>query len=227
MVDILAFGAHPDDVEFGCGAILAKMAKEGKSVAIVDLTCGDKGTNGTVEIRKKEGEKAAAVIGATREFLQFRDCEVQDSYEGRLEIVRVIRTYRPKLVIAPICIGEQNHPDHIACGKLVRAAVRYANFKNILPQINTHKCEGVLHYPGPCDDKVNFIIDVTPYYDLWKEMMGAHQSQFKTFDYIDWNVKRAARLGVMIQVPFAQGLIALNPVIVDDVMTICRGSKEL
>jgi LmbE family N-acetylglucosaminyl deacetylase len=124
--DIMAIGAHPDDIEFGCGGILAKMAAEGKKVLLVDLTSGEKGTNGTKEIRQLEGHEAAKTIGAERIFLDFKDCEIFDTYEGRLKLVEIIRTYRPSLVIAPLWKGEMNHPDHIATGLMARAAFRYA-----------------------------------------------------------------------------------------------------
>src|ERR1700733_8957745 len=114
MVDILVFGAHPDDIEFGCGGILAKMAAQGKSIVMVDLSLGDKGTYGYPEERRQEGEQAAAAIGATRVVLNFKDCEIFDTYEGRLQFVKVIRQYKPRLVLAPMWEGTGNHPDHLA-----------------------------------------------------------------------------------------------------------------
>lgn len=120
MTDILAFGAHPDDIEFGCGAILAKMAAEGKKIVMVDLTLGDKSTNGSPEKRAKEGENAAGLIGAKRVYLDFFDCEIIDTYEGRVKLVKVIREHKPRLVIASMWKGEQNHPDHISCEKMER-----------------------------------------------------------------------------------------------------------
>ncbi|SCA64141.1 hypothetical protein SCG7086_CF_00050 [Chlamydiales bacterium SCGC AG-110-P3] len=105
MVDILAIGAHPDDIEFGCGGIIAHQAALGYSIVMVDLTLGQKGTNGTPEQRRQEGINAAEVIGAKRLFLDFEDCQVYDTYEGRLKIVEVIRTYKPRLVLAPYWKG--------------------------------------------------------------------------------------------------------------------------
>lgn len=226
MVDILAFGAHPDDVEFGAGAILAKMASYGKSIAIVDLTLGDKGTNGSPPIRKKEGEKAAQYIGATRDFLGFSDTEVEDTYAATLKLVEVIRELRPSLVLAPFWEGVQNHPDHIACGKLARKACRFAAFSKILPELEAWRPDGILHYPGPSLENINILVDVTPFVDVWKKMMGAHESQMKTFDYLEWNLKRAEALGVRIGSSFAQGLIASNPIVVEDIMDVARGVRE-
>lgn len=227
MVDILAIGAHPDDVEFACGAILAKEADRGKSIVIADLTLGQKGSHGTPEIRRKEGEAAAAVIGAKRVFLDFEDCEVFDGHEERLKLVRLFREFQPKLVIAPMWEGVQNHPDHLATGILARHACRYSRFRNILPELPIHWVEGILHYPPPSSDAVDFIIDVTPYVETWMEMIRCHQSQMETFPYDQWNLKIASKLGVLINVEYAQGLVKGNPIVIDDVMSVSKGAREI
>lgn len=227
MIDILVFGAHPDDIEFGCGGILVKSARQQKSIVLVDLTIGEKGTNGNPEIRKRESQAAAELIGAQRIFLDFSDCEIIDDYEGRLKLVKVIRQYRPKLVLAPMWNGEQNHPDHIACGSLARAACRYARFPKILPDVPTHKVEGILHYlylNHVCPD---FLVDISDCLDLWKKMISCHESQMLTFDYLDWNLKVAAKWGTILGTPYAQGLVKGNPVVVEDIMSIAKGSREI
>ena len=96
-----------------CGGIIAKMAAKNRSIVIADLTLGDKGTHGDPGERRQESENAAAVIGAKRVFLDFKDCEIFDTFEGRLQLVRLIREYKPRLVIAPLWEKEQNHPDHL------------------------------------------------------------------------------------------------------------------
>lgn len=227
MVDILAIGAHPDDVEFACGAILAKEADRGKSIVIADLTMGQKGSHGTPEIRRKEGVAAAAIIGAKRVFLDFDDCEVIDGYIERLKLVRLFREFQPKLVIAPMWKGEQNHPDHLATGTLARHASRYSRFRNILPEMPIHWVDGILHYPPPSSDTVDFIVDVTPYVETWLKMIRSHQSQMETFPYDQWNLRIASKLGVLINVEYAQGLVKGNPIVVDDVMHVSKGAREI
>lgn len=227
MIDILAIGAHPDDIEFSCGAILAKMADQGKTIVMADLTLGQKGSNGTADIRKKESEDAAAVIGAKRVFLDFVDCEIIDSCDGRLKLVSLIRKYCPKLVIAPMWKGEQNHPDHLACGLMARYACRYARFKNVLPEIPIHWVDGILHYPPPGDHSVDFLVDVSTYVETWMKMIQCHTSQMETFPYDDWNKRVASKYGVMINAGFAQGLVKGNPIVVDDLMHIARGAREI
>ena len=95
-VDVLAFGAHPDDVEIGMGATLIKLIESGKKVAIVHLTCGDKGTHGTSETRKKEFNNFLKFIKATGEILDFKDCEIEDNYNNRVKIADVVRKYKPE-----------------------------------------------------------------------------------------------------------------------------------
>jgi len=227
MTDILAVGAHPDDIEFGCGGILAKMSSKGAKVVMVDLTHGDKGTHGGAITRSQEAENAAKLIKADRIQLNFADCEIIDNYESRLELVKVIREYAPKLVIGPMWQGENNHPDHIACGQMLRFACRYARFKKILPHLKIHRVEGILHYLPLVHALPDFIIDISDHVETWVQMMQAHQSQLKTFDYVDWNLRSAAQLGMWIEKPYAQGLVKGNPIVIDDVMAIAKGIREL
>lgn len=227
MVDILVFGAHPDDIEFGCGGILARMASQGKKIVMVDLTLGEKGTHGTPKERREESIAAAKVIGAERVFLDFKDCEVFDSYEGRLSLVKVIRQYKPGLILAPYWKGEQTHPDHLACGKMARYACRYARFAKILPDVPIHRPEGILHYLYPICSEADFIIDVTPDIEVWKKMMACHQSQHSSYDYTEWNLRIAAQWGLMIRKPYAQALVKGNPVEIDDIMLVAKGSAEI
>lgn len=227
MVDILAFGAHPDDVEFGCGGILAKAAAQGQSIVIIDLTLGDKGTNGNPQLRKAEGEAAALSIKAKRFYLDFNDCEVFDTYESRLKLVKVIREHQPRLVLAPVWNGERNHPDHLACGLLARYACRYARFAKILPELPIHKVEGILHYLPHGGREADFLVDISPYIDTWKHMMECHRSQMLTSPYSEKAMKNAANYGAMIDKPYAQGLLKGNPIVIDDLLTISHGTKEL
>lgn len=227
MIDILAIGSHPDDIEFGCGGILAKAAAQGKTIVMADLTLGEKGTRGNPEMRRKEAEKASAIIGAKRVFLDFKDCEIFDTYEGRLKLVKLIREVKPKLILAPMWKGECNHPDHLATGLMARYACRYARFEKILPDIPIHKPNGILHYLYPTYDSADFIIDVSSEVEKWTQMMACHESQTKTTNYIEWNIKLSSKLGLFIGKEYAQGLCKGNPVVINDVMSIAEGTREI
>lgn len=227
MVDILAFGPHPDDVEFGCGGILAKATAQGKSVIIVDLTVGEKATNGNPEQRRAEADAAALSIGAKRLFLDFKDCEILDTYAGRLKLVTVIREHQPRLVIAPMWKGEQNHPDHLACGLMARYACRYARFSKILPEVPIHRPNGILHYLPHAGQDADFLIDISDHVEAWKRMMDCHRSQMLTMPYAEMALKHAANYGAMIGRPYSQGLVKGNPIVVDDLLTISNGTNEI
>jgi bacillithiol biosynthesis deacetylase BshB1 len=227
MVDVLILGAHPDDIEFGCGGIIAKLFIQKKSMVFVDLTSGDKGTFGTPHERREEGIKAAKLVNAERVYLDFRDCEIIDDYESRLKIVSVIRKYKPRIVLAPYWKGEQSHPDHFACGLLARYACRYARFAKILPEIPIHRPENILHYLHPAFMEPDFLFDVSDYIELWKKMMECHASQVKGHSYIDLVLQRASWLGSLIQAPYAQGLFKGHPVVIDDLMSLSKGSREI
>jgi bacillithiol biosynthesis deacetylase BshB1 len=227
MIDILAFGSHPDDIEFGCGGVLAKMAAQNKQIVLVDLTSGEKGTNGSPEERRRESLASAQLIGAKRIFLDFIDCEIFDTYENRLKLVKVIREYRPRLILAPYWKGEQNHPDHLACGLMARYACRYARFPKILPEIPAYTPEGILHYLYPTYDEADFLVDISDYVDVWKQMMACHKSQMKTYDYMEWTLRLASKLGLMIRKPYAQGFAKGNPIEIEDLMTVAKGAAEI
>lgn len=227
MVDILVLGAHPDDIEFGCGGILAKLASQKISMVLIDLTCGEKGTYGTPSQRREEGIKAAKLLNAERYYLDFKDCEVMDDYESRLKIVKVIRQFKPKIILAPYWKGEQSHPDHFACGMLARYAARYARFAKILPELPIHKPGNVLHYLHPAFMEPDFLFDVTDHMDLWKQMMECHSSQLKGNPYSEQVIRRSAWLGSLIETPFAQGLFKGHPVVVEDLLSLSKSSKEI
>jgi bacillithiol biosynthesis deacetylase BshB1 len=110
-VDILAIGAHPDDVELGCGGTIAKLISEGKKVAIVDLTQGELGTRGTNETRAVEAAEASRILGiSARENLKMKDGFLLNSEEYQLEIIKVIRKYQPEIVLCNAI--DDRHPDH-------------------------------------------------------------------------------------------------------------------
>jgi bacillithiol biosynthesis deacetylase BshB1 len=123
MADVLAIGAHPDDVELAMGGLLLRLRDAGRSVAILDLTRGEAGTRGTPEIRAREAAAAAAILGAgERTILDFGDARLEPSLEVRRAIVDAIRRLRPSLVLAPR--WDDLHPDHAAAGRAVRS-IRY------------------------------------------------------------------------------------------------------
>ena len=225
-LDILAFGAHPDDVELGCGATLAKEISLGKKVGIVDLTRGELGTRGTAAIRDKEAAEAATRLGVlVRENLEFADGFFVNDKIHQLEVIRMIRKYRPEVVLCNAV--EDRHIDHGKGSKLVSDAC----FLSGLIKIDT-KFDGddswqepwrpkrVYHYIQWQHIDPDFVVDVSGFMDAKMNAIEAYGSQFydpksdepqtpistKTFfDSLDY---RARDLGRLIGVDHAEGFTA-------------------
>src|SRR5690242_8784837 len=144
-VDILAIAAHRDDVELTCGGALIKAAKQGYHTAILDLTQGEMGTRGTAQIRAAEASRAAEILGVTaRENLDLPDAGIVNDLATREKLVRAIRRYRPRIVIAPAFHGGR-HPDHLTTAQLVRDASFVAGLGKFAPEAPKHRPHKVLH----------------------------------------------------------------------------------
>jgi bacillithiol biosynthesis deacetylase BshB1 len=178
MADVLAIGAHPDDVELTMGGLLLRLRDAGRSVAILDLTRGEGGTRGTPEIRAREAAEAAALLGAeARVVLDLGDGRLAATEEVRRAVVDAIRRFRPALVLAPR--GADLHPDHAAAGEAVRS-VRYV-------------CGMPKWFPGPhgphrprsflysmhhsCDRPPSLVVDVTPVFERKMSLVRCFASQ--------------------------------------------------
>ena len=117
-VDILAFGAHPDDVEMGCGGTIAKSTYMGKTVGIIDLTRGELGTNGSVELRDKEAAEASSILGSKfRLNLDFEDGFIFNNKENQIEVIKIIRHYQPDIILSPTQLDR--HSDHGKASDLI------------------------------------------------------------------------------------------------------------
>jgi len=182
-IDILAFGAHPDDVELGCGATIAKLVSHGKKVGIIDLTQGEMGTNGSPETRMKEANEAASVLGVKfRENLNFRDAFIENNEKHQMEVIKLLRLYKPEIVICNAI--EDRHIDHPKASKLVSDSC----FLSGLKKIKTHDDSGnsqsvwrpklVYHYIQWKDITPDIVVDVTGFLDTKMKAIKAFSSQF-------------------------------------------------
>jgi bacillithiol biosynthesis deacetylase BshB1 len=134
-VDVLAIGAHPDDLELACGGTITKLVQQGKKVALCDLTQGELGTRGTKEIRSKEAQQAGNILGAvTRRNLYIPDGNVEVNKKNMLKIITLIRDLRPSLLIIPY--GVERHPDHVHTSDLCREAWYYSGLEKIKTKLN-------------------------------------------------------------------------------------------
>ena len=236
-IDILAFAAHPDDVELGCSGTLIKHQKLGLTTGIVDLTAGELGTRGNAELRKLESKKATQILNLkVRENLGFADGFFKNDKEHLLPIIQKIRKYQPDIVLANAI--EDRHPDHGRAAKLVADACFYAGLLKIetFDENNTiqkaWRPKSLFHYIQYNYIKPDFIIDISDEIDQKIESILAYSSQFydpsskepetpiSSLAFLNSLKERASDLGRMINVKYAEGFTASRPVGVEDITTL-------
>jgi len=224
MADILVFGAHPDDAEFGMGASILKFVRSGASVAVCVLTRGEAGTFGTPVQREREMRAAAAKAGCELEVLDFHDCRIFDSWETRVRLAEVIRTYRPRIVFAPYHTNPSSHkdgaahPDHTATGTIARSACRYARFSG-LKQVagEPWNAEHLLYYMVPRGMRPSLVHDVSDCMEEWQSVARCHESQMSLRDGRVLEGLRRFResYGTLIGVAHAEAFFLEEPVLFD------------
>lgn len=220
-VDILAIGAHPDDVELGCGGTIAKMISEGKTVAIIDLTKGELGTRGTDETRKEEAANAAKILGiSARENLEMKDGFLQNTEEYQMRIVKMIRKYKPEIVFANAM--DDRHPDHAKGAKLVSDACFLSGLVKIETELQGEQQEAwrpkhVFHFIQWKEIEPDFVIDISEFMDKKIESCMAYKTQFydpnseepvtpiATKDFLESLTYRAQNLGRLSGCNYAEG----------------------
>lgn len=220
-VDILAIGAHPDDVELGCGGTLAKLISEGKKVAIVDLTQGELGTRGTNVTRAQEAASASEILGISdRENLKMKDGFILNSEEYQIQIVKMIRKYQPEIVLANAV--DDRHPDHAKAAKLVSDACFLSGLVKIETELDGEnqkqwRPKQVFHYIQWKHITPDFVIDISNFMEKKIEACLAYKTQFydpdskepmtpiATKDFLESLTYRAQDLGRLSGVEFAEG----------------------
>jgi bacillithiol biosynthesis deacetylase BshB1 len=177
--DVLAFGAHPDDVELSAGGTIAKLINEGKSVAIIDLSRGELGTNGSEELRAEESSAASKILGvSTRINLGLADGFFQCDEKSLLEVVKVIRKYRPSIILANAL--DDRHPDHGRGAELVYQA----SFLSGLVKCFTgeydepHRPDAIYHYIQDYDRMADVVVDISGFQKVKMKAILAYSSQF-------------------------------------------------
>jgi LmbE family N-acetylglucosaminyl deacetylase len=231
---VLAFGAHPDDIEFGVGGIVAAETRAKRQVHFVVGSSGESGTNGTPKQRLAEAKKSAALLGATIEFIKLAGdahLEVKVSYSIRL--AEILRRIRPEVVVVPSPV-ENQHPDHACLGKLVRDAARLARFGGLqeLRGQPPHAIKQLFFYAiTPEAEPVNItpvLIDVSApeIVAAWTAAMKAHASQMLTRNYIDFQLTRARWFGARAGVEYAIALFPNEPLVFDSLADVGRGARQ-
>ncbi|MCD8408262.1 bacillithiol biosynthesis deacetylase BshB1 [Tenacibaculum dicentrarchi] len=220
-LDILAFGAHPDDVELGCGATIAKEIASGKKVGIIDLTRGELGTRGSAELRDIEAKNAAAILGVSvRENLGFADGFFKNDKEHQLAVIKMLRKYQPDIVLCNAI--DDRHIDHPKGSDLVSNACFLSGLLKIETILNGEVQEKwrpklVYHYIQWKNIEPDVVVDVTGFMDKKEKSVLAYASQFfdpnskepetpiTSKNFTDSINYRAKDLGRLINVDFAEG----------------------
>jgi bacillithiol biosynthesis deacetylase BshB1 len=220
-LDILAFGAHPDDVELGCGGTIAKEISLGKKVGIIDLTRGELGTRGSVEIRNQEAAAAAKILGVSiRENLDMRDGFFVNDEVHQLKIIKMLRKYKPEIVICNAI--DDRHIDHGKGSQLVSDACFLSGLMKIETEIDGIKQETwrpklVYHYIQWKNITPDFVVDITGFNEKRVEAVLAYGSQFynpnsdepetliASKNFLESLNYRAQDLGRLIGTDYAEG----------------------
>ncbi|MBN1584619.1 MAG: bacillithiol biosynthesis deacetylase BshB1 [Anaerolineae bacterium] len=180
-MSIMAFGAHADDIELGCGGTLIKLCDMGQQVILVDMTRGELSTRGTVESRQLEAAQAAAIIGAAaRENLGLPDGHIAIDAESKRKVVEVIRKYRPQMVLVPYY--RDRHPDHVHASELIYDATFMAGLASYETGQPNHRPVQFVYYMGWYEFQPTFVIDITDQFDRKMAAIYAYSTQFKGGD---------------------------------------------
>ena len=236
-VEILAVGAHPDDVELGCGGTLALLARRGRSVGILDLTRGEAGTRGTPQTRAAEAAESARILGARfRDGLDLGDGNLRTDRAAELEVIDVIRRRRPRLVFAPL--PNDRHPDHVRAGRLVADAAFYAGLRSLETGRPPHRPQQVVFFPSTFLAEPTFLVDVTAFLETKLAAVRAFRSQFfdpaskepETFisspEFLEGVTARVRAFGRLANVGAAEGFVSPRPPLLADPLAAFDGFEK-
>lgn len=231
---LLVFGAHPDDIEFGCGAVVARESQSGVPVHLVVCSRGESASHGTPAQRTLEAKKAAGILGASLEFLKLDgDAHLEIRIAHGLKIAAIIRRVRPSIVLAPTLI-ENQHPDHARLGRLVRDAARLARYGGVkeLKARTPHVIEGLFYYALSPESEpagaIPILIDVSPpeVLSAWKSAMEAHASQVSVRGYVESQLARARLHGLRAGIGHAVPLFPNDAPVFTSLAGLRRGARQ-
>jgi LmbE family N-acetylglucosaminyl deacetylase len=230
---VLAFGAHPDDIEFGCGGVIAQETRSGRAAHLVVCSRGEAATHGRPGERVAEAQRAAALLGASIEFVELDgDSHLEMRATHAITLAGVLRRVRPGAVLAP-SLSENQHPDHSRLGRLVRDAARLARYGGLheLDAWPPHRIEQLLFYglttESEPDDAPPLLIDISAreIVAAWVAAMEAHASQASARNYVDMQLARARVRGLSAGVEYAVALFPADPLVYPSLSAVGRGAR--
>jgi N-acetylglucosamine malate deacetylase 1 len=233
-VPLLAFGAHPDDIEFGCGGVIARETRAGRAAHFIICSRGEAASHGAPSQRVAEAKKSAALLGATVEFIELDgDAHLEIRATHAIKLAGIIRRFQPGVVLAPSLV-ENQHPDHWRLGQLVRDACKLARYGGVkeLRRAPRHAIEQLFYYAvTPEAEPTNstpVLIDVSAP-DLiksWTSAMEAHATQVAARNYIELQLTRARLRGLRAGVGHAMALFPNDPLFLDSLASAGRGARR-
>tara|TARA_Y100000389_G_scaffold30233_1_gene25622 strand:+ start:1220 stop:1945 length:726 start_codon:yes stop_codon:yes gene_type:complete len=235
-LDILAFGAHPDDVELGCGGTIAKEIHNGKKVGIIDLTRGELGTRGNVITRDLESNNASKILGVEiRENLNFRDGFFKNDEFHQLEIIKILRKYKPEIVLCNA--QDDRHIDHPKGASLVSNACFLSGLRKVETKLNNlaqgeWRPKNVYHYIQWKNSNPDFLVDISGHIETKTNAIKAYSSQFfdptsnepetliSSKNFVNNVINRSADLGRLINVEHAEGFTSNKSIGINDLQSL-------
>lgn len=231
---ILAFGAHPDDIEFGCGGVIATECSMGRAAHFVVCSRGESASSGTPKQRIAEAKKAAKLLGATIEFLELDgDSHLEIRVAHAIKLAGVLRRHRPEIVLAPSLV-ENQHPDHSRLGRLVRDACRLARYGGIreLRGVPPHVIGQLFYYAVTAEAEpagiTPILIDISApdVLKTWTVAMEAHATQISARNYVELQLTRARLCGLRAGTSHAIALFPNDPLVLEALPRGRRGSRQ-
>jgi bacillithiol biosynthesis deacetylase BshB1 len=220
-IDLLVLGPHPDDLEIGLGGAIARHVAEGYRVGLVDLTAGELGSNGTPAERLAEAQAAAEVLGvAWRENLGWPDGGITNDHIR--PAAELVRRHRPSVVAVPY--WDDRHPDHVAASRVLREGVFRAGLRRYAAEGEAWRPDWICYYFINQSATPSFVVDVSAHYERKREALACHRTQFTpagadavatrltASSFRQLIESRDAQFGAQIGVPFAEGLVVVEPV---------------
>jgi bacillithiol biosynthesis deacetylase BshB1 len=236
-LDVLAFGAHRDDVELTCGGTMIKLAEQGYKTGIVDLTAGEMGTRGSAEERAKEAEESAEILRIQcRENLGIPDANIELNRGNKLKVIEVLRKYSPGLILLPY--WEDRHPDHAHASQLVFEASFYAGLSKLDTGQSSHRPEKLAYYMCQYQFEPSFIVDVTEQHE--RKMAAVHcfrsqiynpdypgeQTMISSPEYLESIETRSRYYGWCIKKKYGEPFLVQEALEMIDIMTLITGDDR-
>jgi bacillithiol biosynthesis deacetylase BshB1 len=216
--DAMVFGAHPDDIEIGCGGTVIKLTDAGRRIVLIDLVRGEMGTRGSAEIRATEAKKGAEILGAAaRENLELEDGHIRVTPEGRRRVAEAIRRWKPDTVFLPY--WEDRHPDHSYASRLVYEGTFLAGLARFDTAQESHRPARLIYYMGWYEFEPTFVVDITAQFERKMASIYVYSTQFRpdgspdpqtrlTSPNTDWLIRsRMAYYGARIGVHYGEGFL--------------------